>query len=45
MIAPGDGTASSNAAVREGDVLAGKYRVERVLGIGGMGTVVAAEHL
>jgi len=33
------------APVREGDVLAGKYRVERVLGVGGMGVVVAATHL
>jgi len=31
--------------VREGDVLAGKYRVEKVLGVGGMGVVVAATHL
>jgi serine/threonine protein kinase len=31
--------------VHEGQVLAGKYRVERVLGIGGMGVVVAAMHL
>lgn len=32
-------------AVQPGDILAGKYRVERVLGSGGMGTVVAALHL
>ena len=30
--------------VREGDVIAGKYRVERVLGVGGMGVVVSAMH-
>jgi serine/threonine-protein kinase len=35
---------SGSVQVREGDLLAGKYRVERVIGIGGMGVVVAARH-
>jgi serine/threonine protein kinase len=33
------------AVIRPGDVIAGKFRVERVLGEGGMGYVVAARHL
>jgi serine/threonine-protein kinase len=33
------------AGVREGQILAGKYRVEEVLGVGGMGVVVAARHI
>ena len=33
------------AEVQEGEIIAGKYRIDRVLGVGGMGVVVAAEHL
>lgn len=33
------------APVRPDAVLAGKYRVKKVLGQGGMGVVVAARHL
>jgi serine/threonine-protein kinase len=35
----------SDAPVQAGDVLAGKFVVEHVLGIGGMGVVVAARHV
>jgi serine/threonine protein kinase len=35
----------SQSPVKEGDVLAGKYKIERVLGVGGMGVVVAAHHI
>jgi len=34
-----------HASVRPGDVLAGKYSVERVIGAGGMGVVVVAVHV
>jgi eukaryotic-like serine/threonine-protein kinase len=32
------------APVQEGDILDGKYRIDKILGIGGMGVVVAATH-
>jgi hypothetical protein len=40
-----EGDFEGSAGVRRGDVLAGKYLVDRVLGAGGMGVVVAAHHL
>jgi hypothetical protein len=39
------GDSQAVAGVREGQILVGKYRVERVLGVGGMGVVVAAQHI
>jgi serine/threonine-protein kinase len=33
-----------SSPIREGELVAGKYRVDRVLGEGGMGVVVAATH-
>jgi eukaryotic-like serine/threonine-protein kinase len=47
MMSPtiGQITMSADAGVREGDIIAGKYRIDRVLGAGAMGVVVAAHHL
>jgi eukaryotic-like serine/threonine-protein kinase len=39
-----DGSANT-FSVKPGDTLAGKYRIERLLGQGGMGMVVAARHV
>ena len=36
---------SVKSPVAPGDIVAGKYRIERVLGSGGMGVVVAARHI
>lgn len=37
--------ARDNPSVRKGELIGGKDRVERVLGAGGMGMVVAAVHV
>jgi eukaryotic-like serine/threonine-protein kinase len=39
------GASEVAAGVKVGDVLAGKYLVDKVLGVGGMGVVVAAHHI
>lgn len=38
-------TEAAPSPVLPGDLIAGKYRAERVLGTGGMGVVVAAQHV
>jgi len=43
-VAADDRTKELDSIAREGSVIAGKYRVENVLGHGGMGAVVAATH-
>jgi serine/threonine-protein kinase len=40
-----DEVTSQPLPVRTGEILAGKYEVERVLGTGGMGVVVSAHHV
>jgi eukaryotic-like serine/threonine-protein kinase len=39
------GSSDFGVGVREGEILAGKYRIDKVLGAGGMGVVVAAHHI
>ena len=43
--APDAAAATASAAFAVGSVVAGKYVIERVIGEGGLGTVVAAKHL
>jgi serine/threonine-protein kinase len=45
MPSPSESLPPGSIPVSPGDVLADKYRVDRVLGVGGMGVVVAATHL
>jgi serine/threonine protein kinase len=45
MTQPTSSAPQSSSAVRVGHVIAGKFRVERALGEGGMGYVVLATHL
>src|SRR5262245_58310929 len=44
-VSPEEARAPKEPEVREGEILLGKYRVEGVIGSGGMGIVVAAMHL
>src|SRR5258708_1102583 len=49
-LASGEGSGASGrhagaAPVQIGDIVAGKYQVDRVVGAGGMGIVVAATHV
>lgn len=41
----GDRMDNAVSRYRAGDIIADKYRVERVLGVGGMGVVLAATHI
>src|SRR4051812_26491559 len=40
-----EGQPSSGSPLRVGDIVSGKYRIERQIGRGGMGIVLAATHL
>jgi len=42
---PAPPASTTKAPVAEGEVVAGKYKIERLLGQGGMGVVVAAMHI
>jgi len=44
-VSTGEALSPGDVPVAIGQVLAGKYKVDRILGVGGMGIVVAATHL